>query len=91
MKSLPLALITLAGAAAVAGCSVPLGRFDAPARNPGTHDVGTPPSWIAQERKPRYYMDERGIVWDDQGRRRDAATLPLAGQPQDPQPKGMKS
>ena len=91
MKATLLILTALAGAAAVAGCSVPLGRFDSPARNPGTHDVGTPPSWIAHERKPRYYIDERGIVWDDQGRRRDAATLPLAGPPQDSQPKGMKS
>ena len=91
MKAIPMILITLACVATVAGCSVPLTRFDAPARNPGTHDVGTPPFRIAQDRKPRYYIDERGIVWDDQGRRRDPATLPLAGPPQDSQPKGMKS
>ena len=91
MKATLLILTAFAGVAAVSGCSVPLGRLDLPARNPGTHDVGTPPSWIAQERKPRYYIDERGIVWDDQGRRRDAATLPLAGQPQDSQPKGIRS
>jgi len=91
MKSLPFALMSLAGAAVVAGCSVPLSRLDLPARNPGTQDVGTPPSWVAHEPKTHYYMDERGIVWDDKGMKRDPATLPLAGQPQDTQREGTKS
>ena len=61
------------GAAIVASCAASPSRLDGPALNPGWPDVGTPAPSIAMEREARYYVDEKGAIWDDRGRKRDAA------------------
>jgi hypothetical protein len=72
MKVLPSVLVAL-GAAIVASCSMSPTRLDAPALKPGWPDVGTPAPSMALEREARYYVDEKGVVWDDRGKKHDAA------------------
>jgi len=72
MKVIPQIVMTLAGVAAVAGCSIPLGRIDPPARGRTILDTGTPPAKIGQGPSPRHYVDEKGATWDDRGIKQDA-------------------
>jgi hypothetical protein len=43
---------------------------------PAYPDPGTPAGSVALERETRYYVDEKGVVWDDRGRKMDARTGP---------------
>ena len=74
MKPMKALIATIVGASlAAAGCSSPNSRTDLPARDPGRLDTGTPAAQtIAMEREIRYYVDEKGVVWDDRGRKHEA-------------------
>jgi hypothetical protein len=63
-------ILMLAGAALAAGCSSPSSRLDLP---PRWLDAGTPSTTVAVERVTRYYVDETGALWDDRGRKYEAA------------------
>lgn len=71
MKRLDIRLIlTIAGGALAAGCASPSSRIDLP---PRWLDAGTPGTTVAVERVTRYYVDETGVLWDDRGRKHEAA------------------
>jgi uncharacterized protein YceK len=63
-------LLLLAGTAAVAGCSTAV-SLDAPPRDRGWMDAGTPATSVKVDGETRYYKDENGVVWDDRGKKRD--------------------
>ncbi len=67
--------VMLAGLAA--GCSWPASRIATPApiALPSTSDV--PRDAVTAGRETRYYVDEKGEVWDDRGRKVDTAPKPL--------------
>lgn len=67
-----LSVLVAFGAAIVASCSTSATRLDDPVLKPGWPDVGTPAPSMALERQARYYVDEKGAVWDDRGRKQDA-------------------
>jgi hypothetical protein len=72
IRTLSGRLTTLAGVAIAAACSAPATLVERPAaRGPGWIDAGTPS--LAREREVRFYADEKGAVWDDRGRKHEAA------------------
>ena len=72
IRTLSGRLTTLAGVAIAAACSAPATLVERPAaRGPGWIDAGTPS--LAREREVRFYADQKGAVWDDRGRKHEAA------------------
>ena len=67
----PPVLGTLVALAVAAACSSPARMADAPARDT-TSLRDTVPA-VVLEREVRYYVDEKGAVWDDRGRKYDKA------------------
>jgi len=63
----------LIGIAFATGCSSPPTRVELAPRDRAWFDTGTPPASAAVERVTRYYVDEKGAVWDDRGKRHDTA------------------
>lgn len=68
MKKFSILLVLAGGIAA--GCFAPQVRL-APASPAIWHDTGTPSGAAAPEREVRHYRDERGVLWDDRGRKVD--------------------
>ena len=60
----------LAVVAVAAGCGT-APSADVRPRDRAWPDTGTPPASVAIERMPRYYVDEKGAIWDDRGRKHD--------------------
>jgi hypothetical protein len=70
MRPLPPLLLTLAGLVVAASCSSPTSRVAV--SPPAYLGPGTPAASVALERETRYYVDEKGAVWDDRGRKMEA-------------------
>lgn len=70
---LSLALL-LAGI--VPGCSSPAGRVAVPAPVATPERFEAPPDAVAAGRETRYYVDEKGALWDDRGRKVGTAPKP---------------
>ena len=53
----------------IAACSAPT-AVTRPARVPGWPDAGTPAATVAA-REIRFYRDDKGVLWDDTGKRHE--------------------
>ena len=61
----------LIGVALAAGCSSPMSRVDSP-RDRVWFDTGTPASSLAPLRVTSFYVDDKGILWDDRAMKHDS-------------------
>jgi hypothetical protein len=73
MKAVRLLAIALALLAA--GCSIPLGR-PVPGKQAFIQQQAPVAPAAPVEREVRYYIDERGTVWDDRGKNHGPASVP---------------
>jgi hypothetical protein len=67
----PHAIAVLATVACVMGCSTTGADPGLAARAPSSVVLGMPAGSTAKEHETRYYADEKGILWDDRGHRKD--------------------
>ena len=68
----------LASLLGLAACTIAMGCSTVPEKAPAARfapswiDAGTPAGTLGSEREIRYFIDERGAVWDDRGRKLEA-------------------
>ena len=65
MRSIVFAMFAVT--CTIAACSAPM-AVKRPAFVPGWPDAGTPAATVAA-REVRFYRDDKGVMWDDTGRR----------------------
>ena len=68
-----LGTMMAAGAVLAGSCAEPAVRVAPVVLGPSWVDAGTPASTTHLEREIRYFVDERGMVWDDRGRKHERA------------------
>lgn len=74
MPALPSLGFALAALALAAGCSSMGGRTDAAPPAVPLRGSFEPAAPAVAEQATRFYVDDKGAVWDDRGRKREACS-----------------